>query len=68
MAATRVLATRLASSMATKAARPAMRVQVGNVSKRTLTGKVPNPSRAYRRTARRPQNVIDPIFQKSIET
>lgn len=42
MASTRVLASRLASSMAsttTKVARPAMRVQVANASKRTITGK-----------------------------
>lgn len=42
MASTRVLASRLASSMASstvKVARPAMRVQVANASKRTITGK-----------------------------
>lgn len=42
MASSRVLASRLASSMAsttTKVARPAMRVQVANASKRTITGK-----------------------------
>lgn len=41
MASTRVLASRLASSMASstvKVARPAMRVQVANASKRTITG------------------------------
>lgn len=42
MASTRVIASRLASSMASstvKVARPAMRVQVANASKRTFTGK-----------------------------
>ena len=38
MASTRVLASRLASQMATKAARPAARVTVANASKRTMTG------------------------------
>ncbi|KAL2135175.1 hypothetical protein VTI74DRAFT_9492 [Chaetomium olivicolor] len=37
MASTRVLASRLASQMATKAARPAARVTVANASKRTMT-------------------------------
>lgn len=38
MAATRVAASRLASSMATKAARPAMRMQLSSVAaKRTIT-------------------------------
>lgn len=37
MAAVRVAASRLASSMATKAARPAMRVQAPVVAKRTIT-------------------------------
>lgn len=54
MASTRVLASRLASSMATKVARPAARVQVANVSKRTITGKEqavhPLHPEAYRRT------------------
>jgi hypothetical protein len=42
MASTRVLASRLASQMAstaTKAARPALRVQLSNGSKRSITGK-----------------------------
>ena len=38
MASTRVLASRLASQMATKVARPAARVQVVNTSKRTFSG------------------------------
>jgi hypothetical protein len=38
MASTRVLASRLASQMATKAARPAARVTIANSSKRTMTG------------------------------
>lgn len=56
MASTRVLASRLASSMAsttTKVARPAMRVQVANASKRTITGK--KSSGACRSTAVGPQ-------------
>ncbi|KND86809.1 ATP synthase subunit 9, mitochondrial [Tolypocladium ophioglossoides CBS 100239] len=38
MAATRVFASRLASQMATKAARPAIRAPVAAASKRTITG------------------------------
>ncbi|KAH8773500.1 mitochondrial ATP synthase protein 9 [Diaporthe sp. PMI_573] len=53
MASTRVLASRLASSMAsttTKVARPAMRVQVANASKRTITGmSKPSPLQAVKR-------------------
>ncbi|KAF3763049.1 hypothetical protein M406DRAFT_83965 [Cryphonectria parasitica EP155] len=51
MAATRVLASRLASSMATKAA-PAMRVQVANASKRTITGMAkPSPIQTLKRSS-----------------
>ena len=39
MAATRVFASRLATQMATKAARPAIRAPVAAASKRTITGK-----------------------------
>ena len=43
MASTRVLASRLATTMASttsKVARPALRVQLANSSKRTITGKL----------------------------
>ena len=39
MAATRVFASRLATQMATKAARPAIRAPVAAASKRTISGK-----------------------------
>jgi F-type H+-transporting ATPase subunit c len=39
MAATRVFASRLATQMATKAARPAIRANVAAAGKRTITGK-----------------------------
>lgn len=40
MASTRVFASRLASQMATKAARPAVRAPVAAASKRTISGKL----------------------------
>ncbi|PSR84365.1 hypothetical protein BD289DRAFT_262153 [Coniella lustricola] len=48
MSATRVLASRLASSMATKAARPAMRAQV---AKRTFTTGMTSPVQTMKRSS-----------------
>ncbi|KAJ4422058.1 hypothetical protein N0V82_003248 [Gnomoniopsis sp. IMI 355080] len=51
MAASRVLASRMATSMA-QVARPAMRVNVANASKRTITGMTkPSPMQSIKRSS-----------------